>query len=313
MSKEGTLIKPRYQQIYFDDVDIHNFNEAHSNLVELDSKLNEIQKDILALALATPSNITPKGESPYDYVKEKVEEMFDDLFEIAREYYTTDIITNILNEWSWGCNDDKELYENTEDESLINKRAFPKDEHIEIKRDLMKFSFAPQEDNVSETIVRGIQNIKLNESLSDNILYNFIILIHDKPYVDYDGQFLFASREKALNVLKKKIDFHPIDYISKEFVEIHPNYFVSLIERMKEQTLMYDAGRLNNFENDLNIVKEGKMYTHLDKLDFLHHTFEDFVINDIFKMLDIHLITFHELIQDHLEHRIEMEPKRAGN
>ena len=196
---------------------------------------------------------------------------------------------------------------------LINKRAFPKDEHVEMKRNLIKFSFAPQEDNVSETIIRGIQNIKLNESLSDNILNKFIILIHDKLYVDYDGQFLFASREKAMNVIKKKIDFHPADYISKEFVDTHPNYFVSLVDRMKEQTLMYDAGKLNNFENDLNIVKEGKMHIHLDKLDFLYHTFEDFVINDIFKMLDIHLIMFHELIQDHLEHRIEMEPKRAND
>ena len=313
MSNEGTLIKTRYQELYFDDVNIKSFDEAHSNLVELDKKLDNIQKDILALALATPSNITPKGESPYDYINEKIEEMFDDLYVVAREYYTTDIITNILNEWSYGYNDDKELYENTDDESLINKRAFPKDEHVEMKRNLIKFSFAPQEDNVSETIIRGIQNIKLNESLSDNILNKFIILIHDKLYVDYDGQFLFASREKAMNVIKKKIDFHPADYISKEFVDTHPNYFVSLVDRMKEQTLMYDAGKLNNFENDLNIVKEGKMHIHLDKLDFLYHTFEDFVINDIFKMLDIHLIMFHELIQDHLEHRIEMEPKRAND
>ena len=91
MSNEGTLIKTRYQELYFDDVNIKSFDEAHSNLVELDKKLDNIQKDILALALATPSNITPKGESPYDYINEKIEEMFDDLYVVAREYYTTDI------------------------------------------------------------------------------------------------------------------------------------------------------------------------------------------------------------------------------
>lgn len=313
MSKEGTLIKPRYQQIYFDDVDINNFNEAHSNLAELDKKLDSIQKDILALALATPSNITPKGESPYDYIKEKIEEIFDDLYVVAREYYTTDIITNILNEWSYGYNDDKDLYENTEDESLINKRAFPKDDHVEIKRDLRKFSFAPQEDNISETIIRCVQNIKLNEDLSKDILNKYIILIHDKPYIDYDGQFLFASREKAMNVLKKKMDFHPADYISKEFVDTHPNYFVSLVDRMKEQFLLYDAGAINNFENDLDIIKNGNMYKNLEKLNFLHNTFEGFVISDIFKMLDIQFITFNDLIQGYIEHLIEQEPKRAGN
>lgn len=292
MSKEGTLIKTRYPFLYFDNVDINSIEEARNLSDTLDKHLDRIKADIQSLAIATPKDITPKGEVPLNYINEKIDEIFDELYEVARDYYTVDIIKNILEEWSWRCySEDKELYPNAEEDKELNERAFIEDEHIEVERDMTKFTFAPPDDNISQTITRAIQNVKLNDSLSNEIIDKYIILLGNKPYVDYDGQFLFSSKEKAENVLKKKMDFHSIDYISRDFIELHPDYFTTVIDKLKDNK--------EQFKETLDNLKLGNILSNLDKFEFINKLFSEAVISEVFEILRVKIITFESLINSY--------------
>jgi len=289
MSREGTLIKTRYPYLYFDNIDISSVSEAESTYNSLDKRLNRIKSDIATLVFSTPRDITPKGEQPLDYLNEKLDELFDELYEVSKDFYTTDIVKDILNEWSWGgYSDDKELYPNSKSDEEVNEKAFIEDSHIEVIRDMKKFTFAPPDDNVNTTLTRCIKNIQLNDSLSLWVGKKYIILLGNKLYVDYDGQFIFNSKTKAENILKKKMDFHAIDYISKEFNELHPNYFKTVIDNLKNNK--------EKFIEDLKILEDGNTFKHVDSIEFLYTTFEKYVIDEVFKILDVKIVEINELI-----------------
>ena len=308
MSSEGTLIKTRYPFLYFDNVDINSIEEVRNLEDSLDKNFDKIRSKIESLILATPKDITPKGEAPIEYIKEITDEIFDELYEVAKDYYTVDIIKNILEEWSWGgYSEDKNLYKNCEEDNEINDHAFIEDKHIEVKRDMNKFTFAPPDDHINQTITRCIQNIKLNDNLSDWVNNKVVIILHDKLYVDYDGQFLFDNFEKAENVLKKKMDFHALDYISKEFVELHPDYFKTVIDSMKEDLFSNpDNSDLIKFINGLEILKEGNIYKNIDTIDFLYKLFETHLIREVYKMMDIHLCLVKDLINSFVDPKNEL-------
>jgi len=294
MSKEGTLIKTRHPFLYFDNADISSVEEARNRQQVLDSKLDEIRCRIETLVFATPKDITPKNEDPLDYIGERLNSIYEDLEGTAKEYYTIDIIRDIIGDWAYGgYSDDKEVYPNSETDEEVNKRAFIEDKHIEIKRDMNKFTFAPPDDNVSQTITRSIQNIKLNDELSEEIINQYIILLGNKPYVDYDGQFLFASKEKAENALKKKMDFHSIDYISKEFVKFHPDYFNTVIDKLSEEDK-------EKFKESLPKLEDGNLLANFGDFELLNKLFGDLVIKEVFEILGVKIIPFNTLINSYI-------------
>lgn len=294
MSKEGTLIKTRYPFLYFANADISSVEEARNRQQVLDSRLDAIRCRLETLVFATPKDITPKDEDPLDYVGERLNDIYVDLEGTAKEYYTIDVIRDIIGDWCYGgYSDDKEVYPNSETDEEVNKRAFIEDKHIEIKRDMTKFTFAPPDDNVSQTITRSIQNIKLNDELSEEIINQYIILLGNKPYVDYDGQFLFASKEKAENVLKKKMNFYSIDYISREFVKLHPDYFNTVIDKLSEEDK-------EKFKESLPKLDEGNILNTIGDFELLNKLFSDLVIKEVFEILGVKIIPFNTLINSYI-------------
>ena len=296
MSREGTIIKPKNQTLYF-DVNINSVEQADSLYEELNRKYDKIEAEISELVLATPKDITPKGEAPIDYIKERLDGIFEELHEIARDFYTVDVIRNIIEEWRYSYGEGyKQIYNECKTNEEVNKLAFPEDKHIEVKRDLSKFTFAPPDDHIINTLTRSIKSIQLNDELSEFIMDKYVIIQNKKLYVDYDGQFLFSSEENAVKAIKEKMDFHAIDYISKEFITQHPNYFNSVINEMQSKMTVSLEER-QTFEQGIMVLEEGNLYTNHETLENIYKIFNDFVINEVFKILDVEIVKFKDLIQ----------------
>lgn len=269
MSSEGTYIKLRNPFLYFDTVDIENVSEAESTENQKSKWIKELQGDFLSLAMATPKDITPKGEDPINYVKERVENLFSDFYDAYHELFDVQLINQILEEWKYSYSSDpKEIYENCQSDNEVNKNAFPEDRHEEIKRDLNKFTFAPPDDSIGDALERSERNFNLYRDLSEFISDKYVIITHGKVYVDYDGQFLFKTEEAAKEVLKKRFDFHTSDYISKEFIENHPNFFDSVIRLM--EYFSYEKEYIDKFTEAVNRFKEGDNKFDMDLMNTIY-------------------------------------------
>lgn len=295
---DGTLIKLRKPVLYFDNITIENSSQCESLIHSIESQLEKLKGEFLALVMSTPKDISPKGEDPISYIKEKVNDLLDNIYEAYNDYFTATLIRNILYEWEYTYSEDsKDIYNNDKVNENIDKYAFPKDEHIEIKRDLTKFSFAPPDDKITDCIVRGVQNIKLNDEISDFISDKYIIIENRKVYTEYDGQCLFKTYEDAEKILKTKFDIHTIDYISKEFVNNHPKFFDSVISLMKE----------NNFDNDF-IVKfksaviefintDCNFINNQEVFETIYNGLNKITYDELYKLCDIKIIKLSELIK----------------
>lgn len=297
MNRDGTLIKLRKPFLYFDNIDINSVEEAKS-LEDSNGKLiKNIEGDFLSLAMSTPKDITPKGEDPVNYIKEKVKENLENLYDAYYDDFSIRTVNEILNEWEYSFySDSKEIYESCKSNEEINKNAFPKDKHEEIKRDPNRFTFAPSEDNIQESIIRCVKNLKLNDELSDFIGDKYIIIENKKIYSDYDGQFIFKSEEDAKKVLAEKFEFHAIDYISKDFINAHPNFFKSVIDLMKEYNM--DKEYINKFETAYNsfVENENNRFSDMNILETLYDTLENVLFKVLYIMCDIRIVKLKDLI-----------------
>ena len=301
MSSNGTEIKLRKPIIYFDNVDIESVAEAKSVETKANTELDKLKGDLLSLAMATPKDITPKGEKPVDYIKEEVDNLMEELYEAFSTYFEANFVNGILDEWSYSYpNDSKDIYDNCTTDDEINKQAFPKDKHVEIKHDLNKFTFAPDDATIDYAINRSYQNVMFNNGLL-NIYNKYVIILGNVLFVDYDGQFLFRSLDAAIEVLDKKFDLHTIDYISKDFIENHPHFFPSIIEKM-EKTNYYDLPQedwdkeINKFKDAFNNFVNNDYAMEIDTMEVLHHGIVMVLRNEICNKADIHIKSVFELV-----------------
>jgi hypothetical protein len=296
MSSNGTEIRLRKPILYFDNVDIESVYEAKSAETSANNELDKLKGDLLSLAMSTPKDITPKGEKPVEYIKEEVDRLIEDLYDAFNKYFESNLVNQLIDEWKYSYGgDSKELYDNCKTDDEVNKNAFPKDEHEEIKRDLNKFTFAPPDDNIEDAIQRSVRNLYLNNELSNFITDKYIIIMNDKIYSDYDGQFIFKTKEDAEEVLKKKFDFHTYDYISKEFIENHPEFFKSVIRLMK--FLYYDEEYINNFTEALNKLLINNYKMDMDLLDTIYQGLNKVIYERLYDICKIRIIKLSDLIK----------------
>jgi len=296
MSSNGTKINLRYPSIYFDNVNVNNAESAISESNKANENLNSLKADLLSIAMATPKDITPEDENPIEFIKERVNYLMEDLYNGFNRYFESNLVLQLLDDWKYTySNDNKDIYNDCDTNEELNKHAFPEDEHVEIKRDLNKFALAPQEDSVGDSLDRCQKNLSLNNDISDFIMDKYVILTHNKLYCEYDGQFLFKSKEAAEQIIKKKIDFHGIDYISKEFINEHPNFFES-VKRLME-FLNYDKEYIDKFDNALNKFINNDYKFDKDGLETIYESLNKVVYERLYDICGIKILKISELLK----------------
>lgn len=296
MSSEGTKINLRHPSIYFDNVNVNNAESAISESNKANENLNSLKADLLSIAMATPKDITPEDENPIEFIKERVNYLMEDLYNGFNRYFESNLVLQLLDDWKYTySNDNKDIYNDCDTNEELNKHAFPEDEHVEIKRDLNKFALAPQEDSVGDSLDRCQKNLSLNKDISDFIMDKYVILTHNKLYCEYDGQFLFKSKEAAEQILKKKFDFHSIDYISKEFINDHPDFFESAKRLM--EFLNYDKEYIDKFDNALNTFINNDYKIYKDNLETIYESLNKVVYERLYDICGIKILKISELIK----------------
>ena len=301
MNKEGTLIKVRDPKIYFDNVDINSSNQIESKQKEIEKEIIKLKGKILSLALATPKDITPSDNDPIDYISDNLNEILDNLCENIYDSYTVNTIEGILDAWRYSYNDEKDIYENCKTDEEVNKEAFPEDKHVEIKRDLNKFTFAPDDKNIDDAINRSIQNINFNKQLEFKYSDMVCILHGNYLFVDYDGQFIFKNVDSAIKVLDKKLDLHTSEYVSKDFIQNHPDFFPSIIEKMKKNYYELSEEELNKYISKFekaydDFVNDDYKITNMETIDTLYSGILSVLRNEIYEKENIKIIRFYDLI-----------------
>ena len=301
MNKEGTLIKLRDQKIYFDNVDINSTSQIDFKQREIEKEISKLKGKILSLTLATPKDITPSDNDPIDYISDSLNELLDNFSENIYDSCTIDIIERLIDEWRYSYNDEKDIFENCKDEEEINKNAFPEDKHVEIKRDLNKFTFAPDDKSIDDAINRSIQNINFNKQLEFKYSDMVCILHGNYLYIDYDGQFIFKNIDSAIKVLDKKLDFHTSDYISKDFIETHPDFFQSVLEKMKKNYYKLSKEELDKYISKFekaydDFVNDDYKITNLETINTLYSGILSVLRNEIYDKENIKIIRFYDLI-----------------
>lgn len=301
MGKEGTLIKVRDPKIYFDNIDINSTTQVESKQKEVEKEIIKLKGKILSLALATPKDITPSDNDPIDYISDNLNETLDNLCENIYDLHTIDTIEGILDKWRYSYQDEKDIYENCKNNDEVNKEAFPEDKHVEIKIDLNKFTFAPDDKTIDDAINRSIQNINFNHQLESKYTDMVCILHCNHLFVDYDGQFIFKNIDSAIKVLDKKLDLHTSEYISKDFIQNHPDFFPSIIEKMKKNYYKLSEEEINkyisNFENAYNDFINSN-YTVKDymSMEILYNGIQSVLRNEIYEKENIKIIRLYDLI-----------------
>ena len=306
MSNDGTLIRLREPKLYFDNVNIESVVQVEDSQHSVSQEITKLKGKLLALALATPKDITPNDEdSPVDFVTERVNELFGDLSDAMFDSFSLDIIERIIDAWKYSYPDSKDIYENCETDEDTNSKAFPKDKHVEIKHDLNKFTFAPDDKTIDKAIDRSVENIHFNSTISWWSAERAVIIWHGHLFVDYDGQFIFKNKDAAQEILDKKMDLHTSEYISKDFITNHPDFFPSVIEKMKKQ---YEALKddedihkwgmktLEDFTKAYNDFKESNFKFDMEITNTLYSGLLGVLRNQIMDECKIKILTISELV-----------------
>lgn len=302
MNNDGTLIKVRDPFIYFDNVNINSSKEVESKERNIEKEISELKGKILSLVLSTPKDITPSDCNPIDYLTENLNELLEDFSDTIYDRTTLDIIENIIDGWRYSYDDEKNIYENCKTDEEIDSEAFPEDKHVEIKREINKFFSAPDDKTIDDTIKRSIQNLNFNNQLGFKYTDMVVILHGNYLFVDYDGQFIFKNPDSAIKVLDKKFDLHTFEYISKDFIENHPDFFPSVIEKIKknysqclnEEELNKYVSKFENAYNDF--INSDYKITNVESIDILYNRINHIIRNEIYTKERIKIIRLYDLI-----------------
>lgn len=272
MSSNGTLIKPRYQTLYFDNIDANSRAELESRKKDTLKNIKEIESEIFALCMSTPKDIFDSEEysDPFNYIKNKFKELSDELSEQQYDLNTIDFIENILDEWDYSCSSEKELYKDNE----IN--PFVTDKHVDIeffKKN--SFTFTPNDKSLIDIFTRGKQNIELNRDKINVLKNKYIILFDNEIFSDYTGQFLFSSEKNARDVLFDKLDIHTYEYINKDFIQENKEFFYSFKNVLSDEKYSILIENIDKF-----IASETKFdKENLSVIDTIYNLLNEGIIN----------------------------------
>lgn len=272
MSSNGTLIKPRYQTLYFDNIDANSKEELQSYKKNTLKNIEEIKSEILALCMSTPKDIFDSEEysDPFNYIKNKFKELSDELSEQQYDLNTIDFIENILDEWDYSCLSEKELYKDNE----IN--PFVTDKHVDIeffKKN--SFTFTPNDKSLIDIFTRGKQNIELNRDKINVLKNKYIILFDNEIFSDYTGQFLFSSEKNARDVLFDKLDIHTYEYINKDFIQENKEFFYSFKNVLSDEKYSILIENIDKFvASETKFVKE-----NLSVIDTIYNLLNEGITN----------------------------------
>lgn len=272
MSSNGTLIKPRYQTLYFDNIDANSKEELQSYKKNTLKNIEEIKSEILALCMSTPKDIFDSEEysDPFNYIKNKFKELSDELSEQQYDLNTIDFIENILDEWDYSCLSEKELYKDNE----IN--PFVTDKHVDIeffKKN--SFTFTPNDKSLIDIFTRGKQNIELNRDKINVLKNKYIILFDNEIFSDYTGQFLFSSEKNARDVLFDKLDIHTYEYINKDFIQENKEFFYSFKNVLSDEKYSILIENIDKFvASETKFAKE-----NLSVIDTIYNLLNEGITN----------------------------------
>lgn len=272
MSSNGTLIKPRYQTLYFDNIDANSKEELQSYKKNTLKNIEEIKSEILALCMSTPKDIFDSEEysDPFNYIKNKFKELSDELSEQQYDLNTIDFIENILDEWDYSCSSEKELYKDNE----IN--PFVTDKHVDIeffKKN--SFTFTPNDKSLIDIFTRGKQNIELNRDKINVLKNKYIILFDNEIFSDYTGQFLFSSEKNARDVLFDKLDIRTYEYINKDFIQENKEFFYSFKNVLSDEKYSILIENIDKFvASETKFVKE-----NLSVIDTIYNLLNEGITN----------------------------------
>lgn len=272
MSSNGTLIKPRYQTLYFDNIDANSKEELQSYKKNTLKNIEEIKSEILALCMSTPKDIFDSEEysDPFNYIKNKFKKLSDELSEQQYDLNTIDFIENILDEWDYSCSSEKELYKDNE----IN--PFVTDKHVDIeffKKN--SFTFTPNDKSLIDIFTRGKQNIELNRDKINVLKNKYIILFDNEIFSDYTGQFLFSSEKNARDVLFDKLDIHTYEYINKDFIQENKEFFYSFKNVLSDEKYSILIENIDKFvASETKFAKE-----NLSVIDTIYNLLNEGITN----------------------------------
>ncbi len=272
MSSNGTLIKPRYQTLYFDNIDANSKEELQSYKKNTLKNIEKIKSEILALCMSTPKDIFDSEEysDPFNYIKNKFKDLSDELSEQQYDLNTIDFIENILDEWDYSCLSEKELYKDNE----IN--PFVTDKHVDIeffKKN--SFTFTPNDKSLIDIFTRGKQNIELNRDKINVLKNKYIILFDNEIFSDYTGQFLFSSEKNARDVLFDKLDIHTYEYINKDFIQENKEFFYSFKNVLSDEKYSILIENIDKFvASETKFTKE-----NLSVIDTIYNLLNEGITN----------------------------------
>ena len=297
MANDGTLIKVREPMLYFDNVSISSEEDVKILSNKINDDIKTVKGKLLSLAMATPKDISgPDYNNPMEFVEERVEEYFNDLYDLFYDYYTVGKIGDIIDSWKYSWNDNpRDIYENCNTVEELRDNVFPEDKHEKIKHDMTHFSFAPDDDTILDTLARSIRNIKLNGGVSDFISNKYVIIENERIYSEFDGRFLFKSEEDAKKILDDKFDLHILDYISREFINKHPDFYPSIIENMRKNNV--DKKTIDEFSNVVDKFINGDGKYNQEIMDPIYDIMKSFIKDTLYKMCNIKIVRFRDLIK----------------
>lgn len=267
MSKEGTLIKTRYPVIYFPDFEISNKEQLKYKKDDIKKSLEDVKENLLSLCMSTPKDIYNEKEydSPFDYVKQKFNSEFDELNETLYGIHQLDFMEDLINEWEYpGYDSKRELYDND-----INN-AFREDKKEEIKPiDKHKFVFSPDDKSLLDVFNRAKKNIEYNRSNLDFLKDKYVILFDNEIFVTENDQFIFNSEENARKVLYDKFDLRFFDYLTKDFILLNREFFLSFNNVLSDDDFNKLIEKIDEFSSSDGKYNENTMTLLNDILELL--------------------------------------------
>ena len=248
----GTYIRPRYPLVYFDGITAKSSEGIEQTRRDCYDKIAEVRERLAMLIASTPKEMMTKAEQEDSTVQGWITENLDDIESELREVMgklgELDVYENII--WDW---ENEFRYSNTwEDiwgiddmsDNEARKIAFPEqiDENAKDKADYMLRGKHPNEKTVDEFLAKYMKNIISKKHYSDKIR-NLVFATYDgQLFTTYTGQWLFKSKEEAIDAIKDEMSIPTLEYTGKKFTEANPELFDDLSgyldteegERMKE-------------------------------------------------------------------------------
>ena len=256
---DGKTVSLRYGQLYLDD--IKSISPAGIEMEKNDChiKIQEAREKLAMLIAGNPKDLMSKYDieegDPKTWISENIDEIEEELAEQYRKLERLEILDTIFYEWEHGkltnswenMTPDLDL---TYDESL--KFVFPQDkkdneqEHYDImfgKKKLDDHSFNEMYDKCKV-------NLNAEDFRREIIEDGVCVVVDDKLFITYLGQWVFPNEDEAFRAVKDKLNIPLTDYINKQFIKEHNDFFAIAASWANEE----DAATIFKYVADIDSI-----------------------------------------------------------